>query len=539
MRGVLVVLCLVVSGCLSANSNETEANPQPNDLLVDPLVLGERTWTTTEYDFGIMVVDDPTLLPYRYTVPLHGSLTLPSGEDAVPVIVLLHGRHGTCAVLGMELIFTGVCPNAGVITPVTSYLGYTGLAENLASHGYAVVSIDANTINDRDLAGDAGANARAQLVLRTLDEFASVNATGEARGDLGGLPADLPANLPQTTVPQAQGRLDLSRVGLMGHSRGGEGVARAVGLDDERGGGHGIDAVFALAPTDFARWPVPDVAFATLLPYCDGDVFNLQGAWMYDDARDLPGGPRYQILAMGANHNYYNSIWTGDDWGPAGEWCGSEAEGSGRDSPPEQRAHGDGLMASFFRLHVGGEREFTSYWDHGHPWPASMCPKQGSCEDRLLLARDTGEAAYELDRRGGGPTTMSIEGCAGPDCPGTMYSVAQNGLYSWATPGAVVWNLPGLPGLSFFTFRAGMPVDGDAVHLTVTISGPKGAVTTDLESHPVLQPVPGGDNAKTILNMIQVPFPNDWASEEVKEIRIDFLGTGRLHIADWLLQPAS
>ena len=71
----------------------------------------------------------------------------------------------------------------------------------------------------------------------------------------------------------------------MGHSRGGEGVARAAVLNADRGGQYGIRAVLPLAPTDFARATVPGVAMSVLLPYCDGDVSDLQGQKFYDDTR--------------------------------------------------------------------------------------------------------------------------------------------------------------------------------------------------------------------------------------------------------------
>ena len=58
------------------------------------------------------------------------------------------------------------------------------------------------------------------------------------------------------------GKVNLQNIGLMGHSRGGEGVARAAVLNADRGGQYGIRAVLPLAPTDFARATVPGVAMS-------------------------------------------------------------------------------------------------------------------------------------------------------------------------------------------------------------------------------------------------------------------------------------
>ena len=499
-RSLLVLLALVLAGCTAPlpAGGPTEGTSSVLEV-PDPLRPGSLAVTRHEYEFGVMVVDDPTLVPYRYTVPLHGSLHLPDGDRPTPLVVLMHGRHGTCAVLGVEGIGTGACPNAMVVTPVNSYTGYDALAETLASHGYAVASIDANTINDRDLVGDSGANARGQLILRTLDELASVNATGQSTQEA----PPLPAIAPRTEVPEAKGRLDLSRVGLMGHSRGGEGVARAVSLDaDANGGAHGLDAIFALAPTNFARWPVAGVPFATLLPYCDGDVSNLQGAWMYDDARRLtPAAPRHQILAMGANHNFYNTVWTGDDWGTTGAWCGTQDDGSGRDTPDQQRAHGYGLMASFFRFYVGGETSFAPLWDGTASWPDSFCPDRAGCADRLFASHFP---VRRLDLAPNGVPTIleniKVEACEPAACP-SQPTYAGMRLAAWTCePGgrATFPLATGLTGWSAFSLRVGGR-DGAAVWLEAV----PGA------AYPAIQfpPRPGGDDAaKTVMSEVRIPF---------------------------------
>ena len=115
---------------------------------------------------------------------------------------------------------------------------------------------------------DAGAQARAELILDHLDLWKKWSTIGG--GPFG---------------TSFVGRSTCSNVGLMGHSRGGEGVARAAVLNADRGGQYGIRAVLPLAPTDFARATVPGVAMSVVLPYCDGDVSDLQGQKFYDDTR--------------------------------------------------------------------------------------------------------------------------------------------------------------------------------------------------------------------------------------------------------------
>ncbi|WP_337219404.1 hypothetical protein, partial [Vibrio parahaemolyticus] len=123
--------------------------------------------------------------------------------------------------------------------------------------------------------------------------------------------------------------------------------------------------MFALAPTNFDIITAPNATFAVLLPYCDGDVSNLQGAFMYDESRNLEEttpSRKFQLVTMGANHNFYNTTWSGDDYSNSDSWCDSAAETSGRDSPIDQRRHGEFLMSSFFRLFLGNETQFSSYW---------------------------------------------------------------------------------------------------------------------------------------------------------------------------------
>jgi len=56
------------------------------------------------------------------------------------------------------------------------------------------------------------------------------------------------------------------------------------------GAPYGIKAVFPLAPVDFNRPNVNNAALNVMLPYCDGDVADLQGVHFYDDARyNVPG----------------------------------------------------------------------------------------------------------------------------------------------------------------------------------------------------------------------------------------------------------
>src|SRR6476620_6615529 len=172
----------------------------------DPGTLGPLAVSSAEYDFG-----DTAFNPAGFPGPieLRGVVFYPTtlSGGPYPFIVLLHGRHPTCYV-GAASFLQWPCDKNR--TPIPSYHGYDYLASALASNGYIVISISANGVNARDnQIFDLGALARAQLMQKHLDIWKTFNTTGGA---------------PFGT--QFAGKVDLTRIGTMGHSRGGEGVVK-------------------------------------------------------------------------------------------------------------------------------------------------------------------------------------------------------------------------------------------------------------------------------------------------------------------------
>ncbi len=120
-----------------------------------------------------------------------------------------------------------------------------------------------------------------------------------------------------------------------------------------------------IAPTNFAQQTAPYVPTITLLPYCDGDVSDLQGQLFTDVARDVAGADtslKSSVLVLGANHNYFNSEWTPgvsaapstDDWfGAPDETCGTEHPT--RLSDAEQRDVGRAYVAGAVQVLTGDE----------------------------------------------------------------------------------------------------------------------------------------------------------------------------------------
>ena len=327
-----------------------------NAQIPDPGAVGPLAVTRVEYDYGNLAFT-PTGFPSA--VELKASVHYPTGLPGgpYPLIVFLHGRHVTCYRNQTTSLRWPCRTNE---TAIPSYQGYDYIAQNLASNGYIVISISANGINAFDNnVTDLGAQARAELIQRHLQQWNTFNTAGAA---------------PFGT--KFVGKVNLQKVGTMGHSRGGEGVVKHFVYNASLGSPYGIKAVFPLAPVDFNRPVINNVALSVVLPYCDGDVNDNQGVHFYDDARYNVAGdaaPKHTIQVMGANHNYFNTIWTpgapvpggADDWGFTSggsndAQCGTVA-GNHRLTAAQERGVGLAYISAVMRVYVGSESQFIPY----------------------------------------------------------------------------------------------------------------------------------------------------------------------------------
>jgi hypothetical protein len=275
--------------------------------------------------------------------------------QGLSLVVFLHGNHATCGTFTcsadecgqflllpngpriddrIDYTFTGTCPRQGegnpparsdyVISP--SHEGYTYLAEQLASRGYLVVSINANrgiTAGPVQDLRDRGLNlARARLVLKHLELLSRWN-----RG-IDPTPSSLGFSL--------QGAINFNKVALVGHSRGGEGVRAAYNLYTGRNVDFNpyntinwrsripdtveVKGIFEIAPVDHQTgrtFNAEGTTWSVMLPGCDGDVINQQGMWPYDrmmkSFSEDPARQKAFYYVLGANHNYWNTEWQFSD----------------------------------------------------------------------------------------------------------------------------------------------------------------------------------------------------------------------------------
>lgn len=229
----------------------------------------------------------------QHALPLNGRVWMPEGEGPFPLALIVHGNHL------MEYFSDG---------------GYSYLGELLASRGIIAISIDENFLNYSVWSGipDNDMKMRAWIMLKHLEQIGKWN---EETGSL------------------FSNRVDLNKVALIGHSRGGQAAAMAADASRwfnsdpvlEGIGDISIQSVVAIAPTDTVvdrkQAELTDINYLTLQGARDADVNNFYGDRQYNRVAFQEKSDLFKAaLYIGdANHSQFNSDWgTMDERLPGG-----------------------------------------------------------------------------------------------------------------------------------------------------------------------------------------------------------------------------
>ena len=298
----------IVPGCINWNTTLVWPNPQTlgkYDIAID---FGSNDPDPTRFvadgkldppldmidgyvRVGFYVTEDPSLSgPFSGAVGQHDyalpSIQVPSTDagptptDTLPITATIRypavagGVDSACAAGAFPLIVI----MHGNSNMQTSYLGYDYLLDHLAGHGFIAVSIYAPP--------GVGIETRARAIIAHIAIMAQNNTTG-----------------------LLQGHIDLSNIGIAGHSRGGEAVVRAARINAAEGLGWNIKAGISIAPTDYHHYGDPGIPLLVIYGSNDGDV---SGDWpdrtcfdIYDEA----GRPRSFVFVYGATHDRFNTEW--------------------------------------------------------------------------------------------------------------------------------------------------------------------------------------------------------------------------------------
>lgn len=244
------------------------------DPITDPCSTGPLGGATEEFvDLGMFNVAATADGP-AFTSAIKGQLyrcQQPRGAGPPPLVLIMHGYWSV---------------------PDT-YTGYDYLARHLASWGIVVFTISADDVNNKTTNAKPCQYSRGRIILEAVDRL----------------------------LASKKKTFDRGRVGLVGHSMGGEGVVAAQALNLGANRPIGIRGVVSIAPTNYHNNDLVMLGakYMQLIGSLDlllqsgeatGQSARFSGFRIYDHAQR----PKTHFYIRKARHNPFNRRWiaTGD-----------------------------------------------------------------------------------------------------------------------------------------------------------------------------------------------------------------------------------
>jgi len=321
-------------------------------------------------------------------LPLQARVWYPDGDGSFPLVLVVHGNHA------MEDY---------------SDPGYAYLGELFASRGIIFASVDENFIN-----------SSISSLVEFFEDRPGLKEENDARGWLLLQHLALWRDWNGQPGHRFYGQVDMDRVALMGHSRGGEavGVAAAFNSLDRYPDDATVDfdfnfnlrGVIAIAPV-YGQYqprdrytPIRDVNYFTIHGSMDGDVQSFEGMAQYsrvsftgDDFRFRSG-----LYIVGANHGQFNTTWQNKDTGLFSAWAlnlGGIMDGEA------QRDVARVYFSAFLEVVLNGRDEYLPIFRDAR-YAAAWLPKTFFI-NQYSSSTEKPIADFEEDID---PTTMTVEG---------------------------------------------------------------------------------------------------------------------------------
>ena len=215
-------------------------------------------------------------------LPLNGRIWFPEGAGPFPLVLIVHGNHNM---------------------KEYSDPGYAYLAELFASRGFIAVSVDENFLNGGIRTEN---DARAFVLLEHLKVWQTWN---------------------ETKGHEFYRKVDMGRIALVGHSRGGESVAHAAAFnrlsrypDDANvkfDYNFAIRSIVAIAPADGQYKPAGHLTPLENINYLvfhgghDADAAIFMGIRQFNRVHFTDDNFWFKsaIYIYRANHNQFNTVW--------------------------------------------------------------------------------------------------------------------------------------------------------------------------------------------------------------------------------------
>jgi len=469
-------------------------------------------------------------------VPVYGT------SEIFPLVVILHGNHQVCT------NFQCTC-NKNQRVP--NHKGYDYLLDLWASHGFIAVSIDGYDITgcpaDRFI-------ERGALMLEHLRYWLNWNDPSVPDATFGGRYYD---------------RVDVDRIGIAGHSRGGEGAAAAVQINQDLALGYAIKALITIAPTDFnsgvppgggpTQFVVAGTPLFNIMGSSDGDVIDMQGAQLWD--RAAPDGRRAtkaQAFVYGADHNSWNTIWIDPAWGGF-----SDGVGGNRISAQQQQDTGRVYMTAWWMAFLQGRAELlalhrgvidsprldgvTTHWSYEATDHLDIDHFQDTPADKNFNSLGGANVASPP------PLTWQENGLRPGNYDGSFYQDTNGLIVGWSALTDYVVDVPpafeDVTSWSYLAVRAAQIWDGKvlnpggAQHFLANLEDANGVRAIVNANSRGFAPIPAGyyhprTGTKSMLSSIRIPLraftQNDSGVDltRIRKVIITFENTGLLAIDD-------